>query len=145
MSPSTVAWLTTIHVVGVILWISSLTAVLALLSVHGKVDGVARESLGRMERALAMIMDLGATIAIGAGLWRALGVKPTEFGHGPWLHIKLTVVVLGVLSIHGLARVKIKRFREGRVRALPPILWVVFFAAVVVAAILGANTTLLRG
>ena len=86
-----------------------------------------------------------ATILRLPGLWRALGVKPTEFGHGPWLHIKLTVVVLGVLSIHGLARVKIKRFREGRVRALPPILWVVFFAAVVVAAILGANTTLLRG
>ncbi len=145
MSPSTLSWLNAIHVVGAILWVAGLTAVLALLSVHGRVDGVARDTLTRAERAVAMLMDLGATVAIGVGLYRALGVTPTEFGRGAWLHIKLTVVVVGILSVHGLARVKIKQFREGRVRPLPPVVWVVFLASVAAAAILGANVHLMRG
>jgi uncharacterized membrane protein len=146
MSPSTVLWVNALHIVGVILWVASLTSVLALLSVHGKVDGVARDTLTRAERSMALLMDLGATIAIGFGLYRALGgPPPSPFKDGPWLHIKLTVVVLGVLSVHGLVRAKIKAFREGRVRPLPPVVWIVFLAAVTAAAILGANKMLLRG
>lgn len=138
-------WLAAAHVVGVILWVGGLTAVLALLHVHPRVDEAARKLLSAVERRLALVMDLGATLAIATGLYRALDRTPNEFSNGGWLHVKLTAVVFGVLSVHGLARVKIKKYREGEARPVPPTIWIVLAAGVLVAAVLGANKLLMRG
>jgi uncharacterized membrane protein len=100
--------------------------------------------LSAAERKLALVMDLGAAVAIGFGLWLALRHTPNEFKQGAWLHVKLTAVVVGVLSTHGIARVKIKKFRTGDARPLPPVVWILFVAGVGTAALLGANQMLLR-
>src|SRR5207244_11743067 len=115
-----------------------------LLHVHALVEGAARDALSRTEKSVAMLMDMGATLAIAAGLTLALESTPNAFKTGPWLHIKLTVVVLGILSAHGMVRAKIKKFSRGEVKPLPRWLFTAVLAAVAVIVALGANPTLLR-
>lgn len=138
-------WLLALHVVGVIVWVGGLTAVMALLTAHARVDEGSRGTLTMVEKRIAIVMDLGATLAIGLGLYLALRHTPNEFKHGPWLHIKLTAVVAGVLSTHGWVRVRIKKNARGEVKPVPVALWILLAAGAGTAAILGANTLLLRG
>lgn len=138
-------WLSALHIVGVIVWVGGLTAVLALLTAHARVDEISRGLMTLAEKRAAVIMDVGATLAIGVGLYKALRHTPNEFKHGAWLHIKLTAVALGVLTVHGLARVKIKKFSRGEIKPVSPVIWLVLAAGVTVAAVLGANKLLMRG
>ncbi len=138
-------WLSALHVVGVIVWVGGLVGVLALLTAHARVDEASRGLMTLVEKRIAIVMDLGATLAIGIGLYKALRHTPNEFKHGPWLHIKLTAVALGVLSVHGFARAKIKKFSRGEVKPVPPVMWILLAAGAGTAAILGANTMLMRG
>jgi uncharacterized membrane protein len=43
---------------------------------------------------------------------------PSPFRSG-WFHAKLTLVVLGLLGMHGFLRVKVRKFRQGQVAPLP--------------------------
>lgn len=135
-------WIPALHVVGAILWVGGLTAVLSLLHVHPRLEEGSRKLLVGIERRLALAMDLGATLTIVVGLYNA--IKWDQFKNGGWLHIKLTVVVVCLLSVHGIARVKLKKFREGDVRPVPPVVWILLAAGTIVAVVLGANPTLLR-
>lgn len=138
-------WLSALHVVGVIVWVGGLTAVLALLTAHARVDEASRGLMSLFEKRVAIVMDLGAALAIGVGLYRALRHTPNEFQHGAWLHIKLTAVVVGILSVHGFARAKVKKFSRGEVKAIPAVVWILFAVGVGVSAVLGANKLLMRG
>ncbi len=144
MSLETYNWVLVAHVFGFVTWIGSLLTCISLLHVHSRVEGAAREALTRTEKSVAMLMDLGATVAIVCGLLLALDGPVNEFKHGVWLHIKLTAIVLGVLSSHGMVRAKIKKFSQGDVKPLPRWLFTIVLAAVAVAVSLGANATLLR-
>ena len=147
MDPSIYPWVRIAHIIGIVLWVGGLLAVLSLLRVHTQVDGVARESLTRVEKATAMVMDLGATLAIAAGLYLALKSPKfpnTAFVSGGWFHIKLTLVVLGPFALHGMARAKIKKFARGQLSPLP--LWVipVLILAVIGIIVFAGHPTLLR-
>ena len=142
MSPDTLRWVLVGHVFGFVTWIGGLLACISLLHVHTRVGDDARAALTKVERSTAMLMDLGATLAIVTGL--AMAIETHEFGHGAWLHVKLTAVVIGVLSVHGFVRVKVKKFRNGDLREVPAAVWLALVAGVLIAAILGANQTLLR-
>jgi protoporphyrinogen IX oxidase len=144
MSIETLSWLRVAHVFGFVVWIGGMLSCLSLLHVHTLVDGVARESLTRVEKSVAMLMDLGATVAIAAGLTMALESTPNAFKTGAWLHVKLTVVALGLLSAHGIVRARIKQFSRGQIKPLPRWLFTAVLAAVAVIIALGANPTLLR-
>ena len=144
MSLETYNWLRVGHVIGFVGWIAGMVAVLSLLRVHAAVEGAAREALGRQERKTAIIMDLGATIAIVCGLWLAFGPAVNAFKTGGWLHVKLALVAIFLLGTHGWARVQIKRFRQGRVRHVPGWLLVLVLVAAAAVIALGANPTLLR-
>jgi uncharacterized membrane protein len=56
----------------------------------------------------------------------------TTPGHG-WLHIKLTAVVLGVLSVHGMLRARIKRYSRGELKPVPTWAWSMLLAGVSIA------------
>jgi uncharacterized membrane protein len=141
---NTYYWVVALHVVGVVLWVAGLTSVLALLQLHPSVEEKSRAVLLQAGRRLAIVMDIGATLAIGLGLYLALRNTPNEFKHGKWLHVKLTAVVFGVLSVHGMARAKLKKFSKGDLRPVPFAVWIALGAGVATAAILGANRMLLR-
>ena len=137
-------WLRIGHILGFVTWIAGMLATLYLLRVHAMVEGPARDVCARQEGRTAMIMDLGATLAIVCGLVVAFRHTPTEFKRGAWLHVKLTIVALTLFAIHGFTRAQVKRFRNGRVKELPRFLPYIVMAAAAVVIILGAHPTLLR-
>jgi putative membrane protein len=74
----------------------------------------ARGALARLERIyLRGLADPGAllTLLAGAGL---IMTNPHYFLRAPWLHIKLTFVLL-LIGLHGLVAVRTKRFATGRI------------------------------
>jgi uncharacterized membrane protein len=129
-------WLLAAHLIGVVLWVSGLTAIYWMLRFHDHAPKDARDKLTYMERAMALSTDIAATVAMGCGI--ALAVWPINLfatkGNG-WLHIKLTVVVLGILSTHGMLRARIKRYSRGELKPVPGWLWSLFLASVVIAII----------
>ncbi len=144
MSIETLAWVRVAHVFGFIVWIGGMLACMSLLHVHTLVEGGARDALTKVEKSVAMMMDMGATLAIAAGLTLAFESTPNAFQTGAWLHVKLTIVVLALFSAHGLVRAKIKKFSKGEVKPLPRWMFTAVLAAVAVIVALGANPTLLR-
>lgn len=138
-------WITVLHVVGVVLWVGGLIAVLSLLTVLPRVEAAGRDAVVGIGRKVALLMDLGATVAIATGLYRALAVTPNEFTRGGWLHIKLTAVVIGVLAVHGMARARLGKARRGQVASVPAFLWVLLAVGAAAAIALGANPELMRG
>jgi uncharacterized membrane protein len=92
---------------------------------------------------MALTMDLAATLAIGLGLVMAFshgGTHPTGTlftapGSG-WFHIKLLVVVLGILSVHGLIRARVGKFSRGKITPVPQWPWSVLLIAIVAIVVL---------
>ncbi len=144
MSPTTLQWVKVAHILGFVLWSSGLLTGLFLLRAHAAVEASARNALVPLERVVGIVMDAGATFAIAAGFAMAFGTTPIAFKTGGWLHMKLTLVVVGVLSIHGLLRVKMRKFRNGDVAPLPSWMLPVLLIALTGIIILGAHPTLLR-
>jgi uncharacterized membrane protein len=144
MSIETLAWVRVAHVFGFVVWIGGMLACMSLLHVHTLVEGAARDALTKFEKGVAILMDAGATLAIAAGLTMAFEETPIAFKTGAWLHVKLTVVVLGILSAHGMVRAKIKKFSKGDVVPMPRWMFTAVLAAVAIVVALGANPTLLR-
>ncbi|MDB4960261.1 MAG: hypothetical protein JWP01_260 [Myxococcales bacterium] len=136
-------WLRAGHVISLFLWIGGLFSVYWLLRLHQHAPKDSHEKLTLMERSIALSMDLAAAGAIITGLVMALtkgGTHPTTNlfaapGAG-WFHIKLTLVVLGVLSVHGMLRARIKRFGKGDFKPVPQWLWSVFMVSITVIVIL---------
>jgi uncharacterized membrane protein len=139
----TYPWLLTAHLIAVFLWLGTMFAVYWLLRVHAHAPKDVLDKLTLMERSLALSMDIAATVAIGCGLVMALssgGSHPTGTlfstpGSG-WFHIKLVVVVLGVLPVHGMLRAKIKKFSNGQLSPIPQWMWSLLLAAITVIVIL---------
>jgi uncharacterized membrane protein len=137
-------WLRVGHVVGFMVWIGGLVTVLQLLRVHGAVEGAARDVLTRHERKVALLMDLGATLTLVCGFVTALGGPINFFKTGAWLHIKLTIVAVVIVGLHGYARRTVSQFRKGNVKPVSPLLTYVVLIGAAGIILLGAHHGLLR-
>jgi uncharacterized membrane protein len=143
MSIETYTWLKTAHLIGVFLWLGGLFSVYWLLRVHAHAPKDVLDKLTLMERSLALSMDLAAGVAIGCGIVMAVvhgGDHPTSSlfaapGAG-WFHIKLAIVVLGVLPVHGMIRARIKKFSNGQISAIPQWLWSLLLASIAAIVIM---------
>ena len=119
------------HVIGVVLWVSGLTSIYWMLRFHDHAPKSVHEKLTLMERAMALSTDIAATVTIGCGI--ALAVYPVnQFSQG-WLHVKLAAVVLGILSVHGILRARIKRYSRGELKPVPTWAWSLLLAGVAIA------------
>ncbi|MBA3501761.1 MAG: CopD family protein [Myxococcota bacterium] len=138
MNDKLLAWLLSGHLIGVFLWIGGLFAVYWLLRIHAHSPKEMHEKLTLMERSLALMMDIAAALAIGCGLALALGQEPNIFARpkSGWFHIKLTVVVLGILPVHGMIRARIKKFGMGQITPVPQWMWTLLLASITAIAIL---------
>jgi uncharacterized membrane protein len=138
MSLETLLWLRAGHFVGLFVWIGGMFAVYWMLRFHAHAPREAHEKLVLSERALALMLDLGATLAIVSGLVMALGHTPNAFGRpgGGWFHIKLTIVVLGMLPVHGMLRARIKKFSQGNVSEVPSWQWSVLLGSITAIVLL---------
>lgn len=137
LSDSVYLWLKAGHVIGILLWMGCLFATYWLLRIHAQSPKEVHEKLTLMERSLALSMDLAATLAIGAGLVLALTKNQTHptsnlfaFPHSGWFHVKVTLVILGVLPVHGIVRARIAKFGRGQVTGVPQWLWSLLLAAI---------------
>jgi uncharacterized membrane protein len=142
MSTSVYFWLLAAHVIGFILWIGGLFSTYWLLRIHAQSPKEVHEKLTLMERSLALVMDIAATLAIATGLVMALSrpeFRPTTLfatPHSGWFHVKLTLVVLGILPVHGIIRARIGKFGRGEVTGIPQWLWSLLLIAICGIAIL---------
>jgi uncharacterized membrane protein len=141
MDPKVYDWLKAGHLIGVFIWIGSMFAVYWLLRFHVHAPKDAHEKLTLSERSMALMMDVAATLAMACGI-ALIFYRPAPYStifsepHNGWFHIKLTVVVLGLLSMHGMLRAKIKKFGEGKIAPLPSWQWSVILLSVVSIVIL---------
>jgi putative membrane protein len=139
MSPSIYQWVRAAHLISIVIWMSGLTTIYWLLRLHDHVPQETREKLTLMERSVALSADIAATVTIACGL--AMAFSPTnQFTHGgAWLHIKLTVVVLAILSVHGMLRGRIKKFGKGDIKPVPGWMWSLLLAGITIAIILAVT------
>ena len=113
MSAQTYLWIKAAHVFGFVLWIGSMVALSLLGAATRRAEGGARSALADAARPVGMAMDIGATLAIAAGVVMILGsLDPVPPLKRPYFHIKLTLAVV-LIGLHGLLRVSGGRARRG--------------------------------
>ena len=139
MDPKIYLWLKAGHLISLFLWVGGLFAIYWMLRLHVHAPKDSHEKLTLMERSIALATDIACTVAIVCGLGMLFGAPGgnmlTQPGAG-WLHIKLTLVVLGVLPVHGILRGRIKKFGMGQITPVPQWLWSLFLASITVIVIL---------
>lgn len=113
MSGHTYLTIKAVHFLGFFLWVGAMIALALALRAHAAAGAAAKEAFGRLEGTLARAMELGALLAIVAGvLMIAKSPAVVSPMKQPYLHIKLTLVV-GILAMHGLVRMSMGRVRKG--------------------------------
>lgn len=123
----------TAHVLGMVLWISGLTAIYWMLRFHDHAPKSSHEQLTLQERALALATDIAATVTIGCGLAMAFGAHYFSTPGNGWLHVKLAAVLLLILPVHGMLRGRIKKYSRGDLKPAPTWMWSMLLAGVTVA------------
>ena len=104
-----------VHIFGIVFWVSGLLVTSMALTRHAQESSPeARQALARLERIyLRGLADPGALLVILAGI-SLIMTKPSYYLHAPWLHIKLTFVLL-LIGLHGMVAVRSKRFAGGQI------------------------------
>lgn len=122
-----------LHILGFIAWLGGLFAVTRILILAtGEADAGFRLRLGGLARKLALTCDIGATLTLLGGLWLLVEMRDYVLAQ-PWMHIKLTLVLV-LLGVHGLVRVKAKKASLGPAAfpgALLPVLSLLAIAIVI--------------
>ena len=103
------------HVLGLVFWVGGLLVTSMALTRHTQeASADARQALARLERIyLRGLADPGALLTILAGV-SLIMTNSSYYLHAPWLHIKLTFVLL-LIGLHGIVAVRTKRFSTGRI------------------------------
>lgn len=137
MSSETYSWLKVAHVFGFTVWIGTLIGALHILKAHAAASMEARSAFLGLEKGTGIVMDIGATLTIAAGV--LLLVLPEGGMHifkaGGFFHLKLTLVAV-LVGVHVLVRRKMRLFRGGQVASPPP--WLVPLTGVVALLIIVA-------
>lgn len=135
MDPVTLKWITAIHVCAIVAWVGALVGLTFLLRQHAKAAEAARADFLSLEKRVAMIADIGATIAIIAGTVILIRV-PIILTGAAWMHPKLALVAV-LLGLHGFQRMRLGKYKRGNVTPDPswlaPVLEISVLAIIVLA------------
>ena len=132
-----------VHIFGLVFWVGGLLVTSMALTRHTQeTSPEARQALARLERIyLRGLADIGALLTILAGI-SLISTKPSYYLHAPWLHIKLTFVLLLVV-LHGLLAMRTKRFAAGKLALQHSEAWfwviatLCVFVSILIATLLG--------
>ena len=108
-----------LHIVAFAVWLGNLFAIAVTLTFrNGETEASVRTKLGELGRnRMGRAADVGATLALLSGVW-LISFAPAHYMRQPWLHMKLTLVLV-VLGLHGFLRVRAKKAAEGDAKAFP--------------------------
>jgi protoporphyrinogen IX oxidase len=103
------------HVLGFVFWVGGLLVTSMALTRHTQETSAdAKQALARLERIyLRGLADPGALLAILAGV-SLISTNSSYYLHAPWLHIKLTFVLI-LIGLHGMIAMRTKAFSTGRI------------------------------
>ena len=132
MNPEHLRWILAIHVYAIVTWAGALVGLTYLLKQYASAAEAARADFLSLGKRVAMAADIGATVAIIAGLVMIVQV-PELLTKQPWMHPKLTLVAV-VLGVHGFQRMRLGKFKRGNVTPNPG--WVVPVLEICVLAII---------
>lgn len=120
MSHEAYLWIKVVHFLGFILWLSSIFGLANMLREKTAGSGEARDLLVRLAKNAGRAMDIGATLAIAAGVILLIKspapIRPLE---QPYFHVKLTLAVL-LVALHGFLRMRAGKLARGDSRPLGP-------------------------
>ncbi len=138
MDYETLKWIRVIHLCGMLAWVGGLIGLSFVLRAHANADKAAHDTMVSLEKGIAMVMDIGATIAIALGLTMLFTITPTLLkGNGGWMHTKLLLVVI-LIGLHGVQRMRVGKNKRGNVSAEPgwmiPTLGIVIIATIIMAS-----------
>ncbi|TFB39755.1 protoporphyrinogen oxidase HemJ [Pseudomonas sp. F01002] len=106
-------WLKALHIISMVCWFAGLFYLPRLFVYHAQSeDTVSKERLSIMERKLyrgIMGPAMIATLIFGIAL---IGLNPSIFSQGAWIHAKLTLVVI-LIGYHHMCGAQVKRFACG--------------------------------
>ena len=132
-----------VHVLGLVFWVGGLLVTSMALTRHAQeASADARGALARLERIyLRGLADPGALLTILAGISLIL-TNRSYYLHAPWLHIKLTFVVL-LIGLHGWVAARTKAFSTGRIELqrgearLLVVATLLIFVSILIATLVG--------
>jgi putative membrane protein len=109
-----ILWLKALHVTFVVTWFAGLFYLPRLFVHHAMTtDTATKERFKIMERKLAVMMDIGATLTMVFGFWLLFSYGWSQYKHMGWLHVKLTMVAL-LVGYHVWCRMIVKDFRNDK-------------------------------
>lgn len=91
-------WIKALHIIFMVTWFCGLFYLPRLFVYHAMAkDSIGIDRFKVMERKLYYgIMTPGALFTILFGVW-LLSYNPADYMHAPWMHIKLSLVLLTIL------------------------------------------------
>ena len=103
-----------LHVVFMVTWFAGLFYLPRLFVHHAMTtDAATKERFKIMERKLAVMMDIGATLTMVFGFWLLFSYGWSQYHKMGWLHVKLLMVFLLVVY-HVWCRLLVKDFRNDK-------------------------------
>jgi putative membrane protein len=103
-----------LHVIFMVTWFAALFYLPRLFVYHAMTsDAATIERFKVMERKLAIMMDIGATLTMIFGFWLLFSYGWAQNKQHGWLHVKLTMVAL-LVGYHVWCRILVRAFRQDR-------------------------------
>ena len=94
-SPMLILYVKALHVAFMVTWFAALFYLPRLFVYHAmSTDAATIDKFKIMERKLAVMMDIGATLTMVFGFWLLFSYGWALYKHNGWLHVKLTLVAL---------------------------------------------------
>jgi protoporphyrinogen IX oxidase len=127
-----VAWTLVVHIFGIVLWIGGLVMTTVLLAQHAReTSPQALAALTRLEKkSMRAMADPGALLAILAGIL-LIHSNPSYYMRAPWLHIKLTIVII-LIVLHAVIGIRMKSLQKGTRPMTSGNAWLLFGAVLLV-------------
>jgi putative membrane protein len=120
-----------VHILGFTFWVGGLFTLALLMSAAGD-EPTLRAKVGAVVRRVAIATDAAAGVAMVGGI--TLLVMRSWDLRQPWMHMKLTFVV-GLLAVHGIARVRAKKLAGGGPTPKPIAAFAVLALAIAIVAL----------
>jgi putative membrane protein len=102
------------HIVFMTAWFAGLFYLPRFFVYHAMTtDAATIEKFKIMERRLAVMMDIGATLTMFFGFWLLFSYGWEQYKHYGWLHAKLALVAL-LVGYHVWCRMIVRTFRNDK-------------------------------